>query len=368
MKKTLILVVDRDDDFGAKGNVETPVIGIDGCINAATALGSADPEDSDTNALYAAINIYRDMERSGKNPEIALVCGDQKVGHRSDEALLAELEQVLNEVKPDGAILCGDGAEDEYVYPIISSRVPIDSVRKVYVKQAPGVEGTFYIITKGLGDPQKRRRFLAPLSWVVVLICAVYLFANFLRYTDPKNWFLASTTAVIIFILGLMFMIYSYNLPERTREWGAKWASRARHGSLTVIFLVAATVFIIFGVFVGFYALSDVHTTNVFQEAVWFCSNALWLILFGLMFYMVGDLLDRYLNAKLVKYTFITNCIDVVAIGLLITAALDFVISSLGFYHIDSVVYLVEFFGGIALALAATLLQHIMRKSVEQTS
>lgn len=368
MKKTLILVVDRDDDFGAKGQVETPVIGIEGCIAAATALGSADPEDSDTNALYAAINIYRDMEKSGKNPEIALVCGDQIVGHRSDEAFLAELEVVLNEVKPDGAILCGDGAEDEYVYPIVSSRVPIDSVRKVYVKQAPGVEGTFYIISKGLGDPQKRRRFLAPLSWAAVLICSVYLLANFLRYSDPKDWFLASTTAVIIFILGLLLMIYSYNLPERTRDWVDKWASRARHGSLTVIFLIAAAVFVIFGIFVGYYALTDVHTTNVFQEGVWFLSNALWLVLFGLMFYMVGDLLDRYLNEKRVKYTFITNCIDIVAIGLLITAALDFIITSLGFYHIEHPVYLIEFFGGIALALAATLLQHVLRRASEQTS
>ena len=86
MKKTLILVVDRDDDFGAKGSVKTPVIGIDACAEAATALGVADPEDSDTNALYAAMNIYREMEKDGEPAgsfEVALICGDQKVGYKS---------------------------------------------------------------------------------------------------------------------------------------------------------------------------------------------------------------------------------------------------------------------------------------------
>ena len=53
MVKTLVLVVDRDDDFGVKGGVKTPVIGIDGAISAAIDLGVEDPEDSDVNGLLA---------------------------------------------------------------------------------------------------------------------------------------------------------------------------------------------------------------------------------------------------------------------------------------------------------------------------
>jgi putative membrane protein len=105
MKKTLILAVDRDDDFGAKGGVESPAIGMDACYKAAAALGTADPEDSDTNALYAAMNIYRQMEADGDNPpgsfEVALICGNKKVGYKSDEALVEQLDRVIEEVKPD---------------------------------------------------------------------------------------------------------------------------------------------------------------------------------------------------------------------------------------------------------------------------
>ena len=145
MKKTLVLVVDRDDDFGVKGKVNTPVIGVQNCLDAATAFGIADPEDSDLNALYAAVSVCLEIQEDGHEADVALICGDEKVGHRSDLALVSQLEEVLEEIEPDSVVLVGDGAEDEYIYPIISSRAHVDSVRKVYVKQAPGLEGMFYI-------------------------------------------------------------------------------------------------------------------------------------------------------------------------------------------------------------------------------
>ncbi len=110
--------------------------------------------------------MYREMkaDKTAPDVEIALICGDKDVGYRSDEALTDELEIVMTTCKPKGAILVGDGAEDEYIYPIISSRLHIDSVRKVYVTQTPGVEGTVYIISKYLKDPAKKRRFGTPIA------------------------------------------------------------------------------------------------------------------------------------------------------------------------------------------------------------
>ena len=133
--KTLVLAVDRDNDYGEKANVPTPVIGLDDCLNAAMMLGIADPEDSDVNGLLAAIQTYKEiMEDSrgvkGREAEIALICGDRKVGHRSDYAVIDQLDEVLEKVRPDRVILVGDGAEDEYIYPVITSRVQVDSVRK----------------------------------------------------------------------------------------------------------------------------------------------------------------------------------------------------------------------------------------------
>ncbi len=298
--------------------------------------------------------------------EIALICGDQKVGHRSDTALIGELSQVLDLVRPDRAILCGDGAEDEYVYPIISSRVPIDSVRKVYVKQAPGVEGTFYIINKTFTDPQKRERFLAPLSWIALIICSVYLIANAIPSADLTDWFLASTTTIIIFMIGLLLLLYSYNMFERGREWSHKWMVRAKAGSLTVIFMLAAVIFILFGFIVGIYSLNEVHTTNISGEIAWFTYNATWLIIFGFMFYLTGDVLDRYLNNRQIKYSSIIYCLDLLAGGLMITAFLDLLLSYLHVYQVDPLIYVAEFAGGIVTSMIGAYLQRRMRRDARK--
>jgi len=49
--KTLILNVDRDDDFGRKAKVKSPIVGRRDNIDAANKLGQVDPEDSDLNNL-----------------------------------------------------------------------------------------------------------------------------------------------------------------------------------------------------------------------------------------------------------------------------------------------------------------------------
>ena len=45
--KILVLCVDRDDDIGSKGGLETPIVGRSSCINAGIRLAIEDPEDPD---------------------------------------------------------------------------------------------------------------------------------------------------------------------------------------------------------------------------------------------------------------------------------------------------------------------------------
>ena len=162
--KTLVLCVDRDDDFGSKTGLNSPFIGREDNLNAAMSLGVKDPEDSDTNTVLAAVSLYDEMLKQGMDVVVATICGDTHVGYQSDLALSTQLETVLKEVKPDRVVLVSDGAEDEYIYPVISSRVKVDSVRKVFVKQAPTVESTYYILIKMLNDTRSLLCSL-PLGW-----------------------------------------------------------------------------------------------------------------------------------------------------------------------------------------------------------
>ena len=93
--KTLVLCIDRDNDIGVKAGVKSPVVGRAQNLKAATALALRDPEDSDTNAIFAAISIYDDLVKKDIDAEIATISGDIDVGRKSDDTLTEQLEQVI---------------------------------------------------------------------------------------------------------------------------------------------------------------------------------------------------------------------------------------------------------------------------------
>ena len=366
MKKTLVLVVDRDDDFGVKGKINTPVIGVEECCVAAAALGIADPEDSDINALYAAVNIYKEImaERNGE-VEVALIGGNEKVGHRSDAAVVDELERVLSEVSPDRIILVGDGAEDEYVYPIISSRVPIDSVRKVYVKQAPGLEGTVYILSRILEDPAKRKRFLVPLGLIIVLISLVYMIPSIISYVNYDSSFSYVTTPLVFFLIGFFLLIYGYNTPELLSIWSKNWIAGIKNGSVTITFFLVSLLFLMVGCIVGYLSLEGLYIPSLLHGALWFASNALWLFIFAVLIYQIGDLVDMYISTKRIKLSFIIGSINLVAIGLIATGALDIVLAYFDMGLKINVFFALELIAGIVLALLSAILRRHMKDAIE---
>jgi putative membrane protein len=172
MVRTLVITVDRDNDLGIKTAIKGPVVGRKPVLTAALRLGIADPEESDTNAIFGALHQFDQLVENnseGDEVEIAILTGDEKVGMRSDRAIAAQLEEVVAEFQPDQAILVTDGAEDESVLPILQSQVRIDHIEKIIVKQSKGIESTYYYIVKALEDPKWRAKMLVPLGAILAL-------------------------------------------------------------------------------------------------------------------------------------------------------------------------------------------------------
>src|SRR6267378_2004078 len=136
--KILVLCVDRDDDIGVKTGIKGPLIGREENLGAATKLGLADPEDSDVNALLSAISSYDEIVKEGQE-----------------------------EVRPDRVFLVSDGAEDEAFAPVVGSRIRVDHVKRVYVRQTPTAESLYYTIGRQLKNPKVRRKIIAPLGFVL---------------------------------------------------------------------------------------------------------------------------------------------------------------------------------------------------------
>src|SRR3989449_7325219 len=173
--KTLVLCVDRDNDIGAKTGLQAPLIGRDQNLAAATKLGLADPEDSDVNALLSAVSIYDGLQKDNTDAEVATICGDVRVGAVSDLVLTKQLDQVLEQLRPDRVFLVSDGAEDEAFSPIIGSRIPADHVLREFAPHYPTPEPLDITIGRQLQNPPVRRKIVAPLGFGLLLFGAIYL-------------------------------------------------------------------------------------------------------------------------------------------------------------------------------------------------
>ena len=222
--RTLILCVDRDDDFGVKAGITSPIIGRKDNLRAAISLGLKDPEDSDTNSLFAAIQLYDQYKDMDQDVEIATLCGNKSVGTKSDRIIAIQLETVLELTKPDHVLMVSDGAEDEFILPIISSRIKIDSIKRVIIRQQKNIEGTLYFIAKAMQDEKIRKNLLIPLS-LVLLIWGVFLMFKNIEYAIGAT----------LIALGLYILIRALHLEEPAVIVGKDIADALRTGKYILV-------------------------------------------------------------------------------------------------------------------------------------
>ncbi|MBN1280108.1 MAG: DUF373 family protein [Candidatus Thermoplasmatota archaeon] len=204
MAKTLILNIDRDDDFGRKAQVNSPIIGVQLNLDAANKLGLVDAEDSDLNAIFFALTLYYSLRRDGKDVEIATLCGDINVGVKSDQKLSEQLDTVITVTNASEAIVISDGAEDEYILPIIQSRLKIVAIQRVNVKQSKQLEDSYYRIIKLLDEDKVKKQFFLPIA-LILLVWAVFAIFGMA----------GSGFGAILFTLGIYLLIRTFNSEKK---------------------------------------------------------------------------------------------------------------------------------------------------------
>ncbi len=356
MGKLLVLAVDRDDDFGTKAGVSTPLIGVERCREAATALGMADPEDSDTNALFSAIKVCLDLRKEGTDAEVALICGASQVGIKSDMAISDEFEAVKKRVKPEGLILVGDGAEDEYIYPLLSG-VKIVTTKRVYVKQAPGLEGNLYIITKMLADPDKRRRFVAPIGVFLVLVSLFFVLPNVVMYiSDPDISGIARmSSGLAVLAAGLVLILYGYSVGKRLKKLKARVYNNMFKESTKLLFLAVAVAFLVISAVYDYLEIQNMYFQNEIPKVIFFVESLIWPMVISLMLYIAGNIIADYQNERVFRTSYAISGLTLAAYALVATGSLDVLMTYIGYWHMLDIGIL-EVAAGIALTLVVNFL------------
>ncbi len=171
--RLLVLNVDRDNDLGRKTGIQGPCIGRDAVLRGATALAVADPEEADANGMFAAVKEFDEIaaEPSAYGADtvfVAAVTGHIREGTQADAAMAHQIDQILAATGADHCILVSDGAEDEHVMPILQTRLKVDGVKRVVIKQSRNIEGTLALFQRLLHDEKLQRRFFLPLAFLLI--------------------------------------------------------------------------------------------------------------------------------------------------------------------------------------------------------
>jgi len=193
-ERILVVCIDRDNDIGRKAGVKTPIIGKKENIDAALKLLLADPEEADANAMFEAVRICESLERSESGSiscQVVTIAGSELGGLAADRKLISELNEALKEFKPSSLILVTDGFSDEDILPLIQSRVPVSSVRRVIVKHSETIEETAALFSKYLKkiieDPRYSRIFLGLPGILLIMFGILSFLAIFIQY-DIGRW------------------------------------------------------------------------------------------------------------------------------------------------------------------------------------
>lgn len=284
-----MLCIDRDDDLGRKAGVDSPVIGRDVNLHAAMSLGIADPEDSDINTILGGVRVLDELLAEGKSAEIASITGDVKVGLTSDSRLAGQLENLIQSFKPDGVIVVSDGAEDEAILPIIQSRVKVNGVRRVLVKQSASLEGTYYLIKEFLTDPKSSHNIFVP-TGLALLMYAIFTFLGY-----PQGWAISIAGAVGIYLLFLGLGLDDLLDEAKRTLRGSLYA-----GKITFITYILATMLILIATIQGaanvWYSYQGPIFYGYFTLVMLFVNASVWWYVAAGICANLGKIIDMYLE------------------------------------------------------------------------
>ncbi len=301
----LVVCIDRDDDLGRKAGVLGPVLGRSAVLEAATKLGIADPEDSDTNAMFASVRLYDELLQQGEEAEVVVLTGSPKVGLFSDRKVAEQFDKVLQQIPADAAHLISDGAEDEYLAPILGSRVHLDGVHRIHIRQSETIESTYYTIVKALKDPKLRSKTVLPLA-VILLGIAI---------AAASGVFWWGVTGLLI-LIGVYLIAWTFDIDEAIIDSVRSASTDIRSGSVAVGFGVLAIGIGGIGLVQGYNAYLHRPSGIPLDRIVGFAEAGLiWWLSAGEV-WEVGRALRWYIARSRIPRSFPIATISIVGTGL----------------------------------------------------
>ncbi len=316
-----MLCIDREGRVAATDR-DTPLVGERHVRALVTEVGIEDPEDSGVNCLLETLRVARDIEADGDDAIVAVVSSTADSA-RGDLSLAAQVDELVTRYSPEAAVVVVDSADDEQVVPIVESRVRVDAVDRVIVRQARDIESTYYLLKQFLGDEELRGTVLVPIG------AALLAFPVLLSVADSVT----TAVAIVAGVIGTFFLYKGLGIDDLLTGLPRSLRDAFYSGQVSLVTYVVAVGLALVGAFVGALAISGMdESLGVGLLATRFVYESVpWLAL-GALAAATGRLLDEVLrdDGESVAASLMNLPFGVLAIGLVVRGFTAFFLENAG--------------------------------------
>jgi putative membrane protein len=361
-ERILILCVDRDDDLGMKAGINTPILGRKDNVNSATSLALRDPEEADANAIFEAVRIYDNLKKGAKGEEeheVATIAGSDLGGVEADRQLVAELTDVLKVFPATDVILVTDGYTDEMVLPLVESRVPVTSVRRIVMKHSKSIEETAALFSrylKVLMENPRYSRILMGMPGILLIVLGILWYFDQLFYAG----------IALVIVVGAFLVLRGFRL-DKTVLNVVKWVKEYSPPPFTVqiagFSAVAGILLILVGGYLGGTAVArataGVDPFAIFPRLIGeFLFRSTYLIAIGICVILSGRAI-RWVDEKDLRLWRTIVIVVVVAWSSVIFVQASQILIDPGFPY-TTLVYAIV--GGIPVTVSTVLTVLVLRR------
>jgi len=279
-KKPIVIVIDIDDDIGSVTG-RSLIIGEDDVKKVAVDFAIKRPEDADTNAIFAGINLYENLKSASREPEIAIIGGHPKSNMLAQMIIKDRAKQVVEEIneKEVELYLVSDGTDELLVAEVLRDIAPIAALKRVIVEQHLGVEGSYFLLAryvkKAIEDPKYSKYFLGVPGVLIALFGILSVFD-----------FIYLALKVVLAVAGIFLVIKGFDLEDRTYNAFRGLARYAREINYFQIASLGVLLVSFFAsIFAGYYSV--VNKTQPLIIAGGITANTIPIIFLGFILYIV---------------------------------------------------------------------------------
>ena len=214
-------------------------------------------------------------------------------------------------------ILVTDGYSDEAVLPVVQSRVPVSSVRRIVVKHSESIEETAALFSRYLRtlvDNPRYSRIALGLPGLLILILVVFAMIGWVQYY----------VIAFVFVLGGILLIKGFGVDRMARgfyKWTKEYSPPPLRIQISSFSAIGGALCIVLGVYLGgaraameITPQQDItgYLTILPRLTGFFIGDAITLIVIGVCVTLSGRAIRWYLERDV---RLLRNCALIVTIA-----------------------------------------------------